>query len=725
MPDTTAGTWGKPDSLVATAMPSERHRKIRSLFDEYIEMYASRDDRLTTHFSENFTGYTGGGDSLVKDRDEWVRITRQDFAQVPGRIRIEMLDLALQDLSEAAVMATAFFHIHLPVPDHILSREIARLVLVFRLEGEDWKIAHSGISIPYHLVQDGEVYPLGALQERNQALEALVEDRTRELHESASLYRLLTEDTLDVIWKTDRNLCITYISPSDERLRGYKAEEVVGQHVFEMFTDAGVASIKRMLRENQASDDPATQVGFLTFQVEHRCKDGRLLWGEVLSKPERNAQGDIVGYHGITREITERKQAEAELDMHRHHLEELVFARTAELSQARDDADAANRAKSVFLANMSHELRTPMNGIMGMTDMVLRRASDPQQIDWLRKSQAAAKHLLSVINDILDISNIESDRLVLEEQDFSLAETIGAALHMQEAAAQAKDLRLSWVIDKGLPDLLRGDAKRLRQILINFTGNAIKFSEHGLITVRAHAVEEDSLSILLRIEVTDQGIGISPEQQARLFSAFTQADGSYSRKHGGTGLGLTISKRIALLMGGDAGVISTEGQGSTFWATARLRRAAVAVPLAAQQPGEPPREALARLFGGARVLLVEDEPLSREVMLFLLEDAGLAPEVAANGREAVKMAQGCSYALILMDVQMPIMNGLDATRAIRQIPGMTKVPILALTANAFDEDRDASLAAGMNDHIGKPVEPDALCVTVLHWLQHSPRTTGQ
>lgn len=299
--------------MTSSSTRADRQHQIRSLFDEYIEKYASRDDSLTQHFSENFSGYAGSGNVLVKTRDEWVKITRQDFAQVQGRLRIEMLDISMQDISDEVVVVTAFFHIHLPLPDHILSREVARLVLIFRLEGEDWKIVHSGISIPYNLVQDGEVYPLTNLQEKTRALEALVEVRTKALNESQELYRLLTEDTLDVLWKTDRNLYVTYISPSDERLRGYKALEVVGHHVFEMFTEEGVAAVQKMMRQRPTAEQPATQAGFSIFEAQHRCKDGRVLWGEVLSKPERNAQGEITGYHGITREITERKRLEEQV----------------------------------------------------------------------------------------------------------------------------------------------------------------------------------------------------------------------------------------------------------------------------------------------------------------------------------------------------------------------------------------------------------------------------
>ena len=254
----------------------------------------------------------------------------------------------------------------------------------------------------------------------------------------------------------------------------------------------------------------------------------------------------------LAREITLRKRVEDDLRI------------------AKDLAESANRAKTNFLANMSHELRTPLNGVMGMTELALRRGTDPRQIDWLNKSRSAAQHLVAVINDILDISKIESNRVTLEEQDFVLAQVIDDILRMQEAVAAIKGLQLAREIDPSLPVTLRGDVVRLRQILINFIGNAIKFSDHGRIDVRARLEGSDRQGVLMRIEVSDQGIGISPEQQTQLFHAFAQADVSTTRKYGGTGLGLVISKRLAMMMGGDAGVESTVGVGSTFWFTARL-----------------------------------------------------------------------------------------------------------------------------------------------------------
>jgi diguanylate cyclase (GGDEF)-like protein/PAS domain S-box-containing protein len=224
-----------------------------------------------------------------------------------------MLDIALQGLGDDTAVVTAFFHIHLPSQGELLSNEVARLVLIFQLEDDDWKIVHSGISIPYHHAQDGEVYPIKSLQERNSLLEILVAQRTAALRESEALYRLLSTETLDVVWKTDEHLRIEYISPADERLRGFKADEVIGHSIFEMLTDEGVDVVKDMMRQRQVRAASEAPDGFMTFTVQHRCKDGHLIWGEVLSKPDRNAQGLIVGYHGITREMTQRKLLEEQV----------------------------------------------------------------------------------------------------------------------------------------------------------------------------------------------------------------------------------------------------------------------------------------------------------------------------------------------------------------------------------------------------------------------------
>ncbi|MDP3480186.1 MAG: PAS domain S-box protein, partial [Desulfoprunum sp.] len=313
---------------------------IRQLFDDYLRMYASRDDRLTTHFSEDFSGFTGGGDFLVKNREEWVAITRQDFAQIKDPIRIELKDLAIQSLAETIAVTTGFFTIHLPIKDHILSRETARLVLIFRKESAGWKISHSSISIPYYLVREGEVYPMKELVDRNEFLEKLVAERTIQLSEandtlqqtndrlareiaehqqteealgrSEAHYRLLTENATDVAWRVDSDYRFTYISPADERLRGYRADEIIGHHVFELFDEEGIASLKKIARQRQEDELLGRMAETKTFEARHRCKDGRWLWAEICSRPERDAQGTITGYYGITRDITERKEHEKE-----------------------------------------------------------------------------------------------------------------------------------------------------------------------------------------------------------------------------------------------------------------------------------------------------------------------------------------------------------------------------------------------------------------------------
>ncbi|MCB1960547.1 MAG: ABC transporter substrate-binding protein [Rhodocyclaceae bacterium] len=418
----------------------------------------------------------------------------------------------------------------------------------------------------------------------------------------------------------------------------------------------------------------------------------------------------------LRREVHARQHAEAELTRYRDHLEALVEARTADLSIAKEAAEAASKAKSTFLANMSHELRTPMNGIMGMIDLVARRSDDPRQKAQLDKAQKASRHLLQIINDILDISKIEADRLTLEHHPFVLNDVIRTLTTVLNHKVETKKLQLRIELDPALGETpLMGDPLRLGQVLLNLTDNAIKFTAEGEIVVRLRIAEEDAQALVLKVKITDNGIGISEEAKARLFSPFEQSDSSTTRQYGGTGLGLAISKRLVNLMGGEIGIANNPLQGSTFWFTVCLTRAEAA-PEPTVDTEACAEQRLRDQHAGKRILLVEDEPLNRHVANAILKRNGLLVDQAEDGQAAVNLANRARYDLILMDIQMPVMNGLDATRSIRAEGPNRATPIVALTANAFAEDRRRCLEAGMNDHLAKPIEVERLCATLIAYL---------
>lgn len=387
----------------------------------------------------------------------------------------------------------------------------------------------------------------------------------------------------------------------------------------------------------------------------------------------------------------------------------------------RDMAESASVAKSAFLANMSHEIRTPLNAITGMVHIIRHTGITQEQSVLLDKVEIANAHLLDIINVILDLSKIEAGKFVLEENVINIDSIISNVVSMLRDRAQAKQLQLLVQTQPIVLDLL-GDATRLQQSLLNYTSNAIKFTELGSITLRTALLEETENSALLRFEVQDTGIGIAPDAALRLFSDFEQADNTVTRKYGGTGLGLAITRKLAQLMGGDAGVTSEPGVGSTFWFTVRLKKGVKTSSVAARPESEEAADiVLAREYHGRRILLAEDEQFNREIALYLLNKVGLQVDVAENGAVAVEMASRNDYAVILMDLQMPRMGGIEATQVIRRTARGANVPIIAMTANAFVEDKAQCFAAGMNDFITKPATPETLYQVLVTWFSKLSR----
>ncbi|WP_085315840.1 PAS domain S-box protein [Derxia lacustris] len=533
-------------------------------------------------------------------------------------------------------------------------------------------------------------------------------ERSRDRDRLRQLSRAV-EQSPESIVITDLQANIEYVNDAFVRVSGWRREEVLGRNP--KLLQSGRTPVETY------ADMWATLTAGRPWrgQFFNRRRDGSEFTEIAIITPLRDGDGNISHYVAVKQDVTAQQRDAAELEAHRHRLEELVESRTRELAEARRRAELANRAKSEFLANMSHEIRTPMNAILGLARLLRRAGATPEQAEKLGKIDTAGNHLLSIINDILDLSKIEAGQLQLEQTDFALAAMLDHVRSIVLPQAEAKGLVLTIEHD-GVPDWLRGDPTRLRQALLNYAGNAVKFTEHGAIALRAELIEPAGDTVLVRFEVADTGIGVAHDQLPRLFQAFEQADASTTRRHGGTGLGLAITLRLARLMGGEAGASSEPGIGSRFWFTARLARGRAGV-VTEPSLGAARAEALLReRHQGRRVLLAEDHPVNREVAVEQLAAVGLVVDVAEDGVAAIEMVKAARYDLVLMDMQMPRIDGLAATRAIRALPDRAALPIVAMTANAFEQDREACAAAGMNDFVTKPTDPQTLYTTLLRWL---------
>lgn len=537
-----------------------------------------------------------------------------------------------------------------------------------------------------------------------------VSERLRSQREARRLLQAIEQSPVSIVI-TDPDGLIEYANPRFTEVTGYALQEAVGQNP--RLLQSGNTPLETYEKLWNTLLDGKLWQGTL----QNRRKNGELFWEAAAIAPILEADGKISGFIAVKEDITERKRIEEELAAHQSHLEELVEQRTGELRKALENAQQADQAKDAFLATIGHELRTPLSAVLGLSELARIACRDPQQQAYLDKINTAGRTLKQLIDDLLDLSKIVAGRLEFEKITFSLRGLLERSQSMMGARAKEKGLDMVEIVAENVPDVLVGDPLRIEQILLNLLSNAIKFTTAGQVGIHIGLFAEDDARVGLRIEVRDSGIGMTPEEMAHLFEPFAQADASMSRRYGGSGLGLAICLRLARMMDGNIEVQSAKGTGSTFIVRLWLERGHPDLLLPAETTALPAH--LPAGYHNVRLLLVEDQPLNQEIVETMLAMVGITPDKAANGQEALDhlAARGTSaYDLVLMDVQMPVLDGLSATRQLRTWPGFETLPVIAMTAHTMHHEVENCIAAGMNDHIGKPFDSAAFYTTLARWL---------
>ncbi len=567
-------------------------------------------------------------------------------------------------------------------------------------------------------IPDGQTEQVGLIEELldklNQELVKINFKVERSIKEKNILSSLLTRTSIDLkkvsenlkiraeelstllttipayVYFKDTNLTYIIVNQLFAELIGEPADIIVGKKLGDIMP--GYDNADYFVQERMVLDD-----GVAMFNIEEEVAfHNRKRWVSSNIAPIRNTEGKIIGLVGISWDITERKLYEEELKI------------------AKEAAEVGTLAKNEFIASVSHEFRTPMNGILGLADIMRTGELQPEQLDLLNGITTSARNLLGLLNDVLDFSAIEAGKMELDDQPFMLDRVMEDIMIITKIRAAEKSLDFQITTDPGIPNYLIGDSQRLRQIIINLTNNAIKFTERGKIVVRISRVEQSQVNVILRFDVIDTGIGISAQSQEVLFKVFSRIREDKTKLIAGTGLGLSICKKLTEMMGGQIGVVSETGKGSTFWFT--LPFSLTQVP---EEKAKPVESSPEQIFAGKSVLVAEDNPINQRIAMFQLQKMGFVVDMANDGQEAYEKFLASKYDLIILDIQMPRMDGYQVARAIRikEHETGTHVPVLALTANAMKGDRERYLGAGMDGYVSKPFSYEALIETIGHLLK--------